>query len=298
MAPVEIRPFRRSDREQLTALVNAHVAAVVPGVAVSVNTLLSQLEREPEEAIVDPWVVERRTLVAIERDAVVAGAHLLRYDDSAPVSESYRGIGEIRWLVGRPETPAALDALIGASVELMDGWAVRLRYADGGVPAPFVYGIPENWPHIRGALLRAGFAHTGHVELILHAAITELPAFREPPVRGLELRRSVGRVGPARLAAVLEDEELGMIEVRGRTGGGRNPATVAWADVGNLNVRENYRRRGVGTWLVAAAGEWLRLGGFDRLVDYVWPEQEEAQAFLASVGFRHLTRTERGWQLP
>ena len=28
---LEVRPFRRGDREQLTALVNAHIAAVVPG---------------------------------------------------------------------------------------------------------------------------------------------------------------------------------------------------------------------------------------------------------------------------
>ena len=64
MPSIQIRPFQRADREQLTALVNAHVGAVVPGVSVSVNTLLSQLEREPDESIVDPWVVERRTLVA------------------------------------------------------------------------------------------------------------------------------------------------------------------------------------------------------------------------------------------
>ena len=43
---IEVRPFRREDREQLTALVNAHVGAVVPGGSVSVSRVLSQLERE------------------------------------------------------------------------------------------------------------------------------------------------------------------------------------------------------------------------------------------------------------
>src|SRR5512132_1002957 len=62
---IEVRPFKRPDREQLTALVNAHIEAVLPGVSVSVNAVLSQLEREPEEAIVDPWAVERTTLVAV-----------------------------------------------------------------------------------------------------------------------------------------------------------------------------------------------------------------------------------------
>jgi hypothetical protein len=79
MPSVEVRPFRRGDREQLTALVNAHVQAVVPGVSVSVNTVMSQLERDPGEFIVDPWVAERATLVAEQRGRVAAAAHLLRY---------------------------------------------------------------------------------------------------------------------------------------------------------------------------------------------------------------------------
>ena len=63
---IVIRPFRRSDREQLTELVNVHVGAVVPGWAVSINAVMAQLEREPGEPIVDPWVAERATLVALD----------------------------------------------------------------------------------------------------------------------------------------------------------------------------------------------------------------------------------------
>ncbi len=76
---IEIRPFERRDRDQLTELVNRHVAAVVPGVALSVNAVLSQLEREPGESIVDPWVAERRCLVAVDRSAVVAAALVHRF---------------------------------------------------------------------------------------------------------------------------------------------------------------------------------------------------------------------------
>ena len=64
MSDVQVRPFRRADRDQLTRLVNAHAEAVVPGMSVSVNTVLSSLERQPGEFIVDPWVSERVTLVA------------------------------------------------------------------------------------------------------------------------------------------------------------------------------------------------------------------------------------------
>jgi len=46
---IEMRPFRRSDREQLTQLVNTHAAAVVPGMSVSVSTVVSALERQPGE---------------------------------------------------------------------------------------------------------------------------------------------------------------------------------------------------------------------------------------------------------
>src|SRR5207244_8004225 len=89
MSSIEVRPFRRADREQLTALVNAHAAAVVPGVSAAVNTVMNQLEREPGEFIVDPWVVERVTLVAEQRRRIVAAAHLQRFGANGDVGESY-----------------------------------------------------------------------------------------------------------------------------------------------------------------------------------------------------------------
>jgi hypothetical protein len=103
MSSVQVRPFRRADREQLTALVNAHIQAVVPGVSVSVNTVMSQLERDPGEFIVDPWVAERATLVAEQRGRVVAAGHLLRYGAGEEVGESMRGAAEISWLLYWPE---------------------------------------------------------------------------------------------------------------------------------------------------------------------------------------------------
>ena len=39
----EVRAFRRTDGEQVTALVNAHVQAVIPGVSVPQNAVLAQL---------------------------------------------------------------------------------------------------------------------------------------------------------------------------------------------------------------------------------------------------------------
>ena len=91
MSDVRVRPFRRGDRDQLTHLVNAHAEAVVPGMSVSVNTVLGSLERQPGEFIEDPWVSQRVTLVAEQRSRVAAAAHLLRYFPDERAGESARG---------------------------------------------------------------------------------------------------------------------------------------------------------------------------------------------------------------
>ena len=90
MSDVRVRPFRRGDRDQLAQLVNAHAEAVVPGMSVSVNTVLGSLERQPGEFIEDPWVSECVTLVAEQRGRVAAAAHLLRYFPDERAGESAR----------------------------------------------------------------------------------------------------------------------------------------------------------------------------------------------------------------
>jgi hypothetical protein len=108
---IDVRPFSRADRDQLAELVNAHIGAVLPGVSVSVNAVMSQLEREPDEYVVDAWAVDRATLVAVVRDRIVAAAHMVRYGTDERVSESYRDAAEIRWLVFWPDEPEAADQL-------------------------------------------------------------------------------------------------------------------------------------------------------------------------------------------
>lgn len=90
------------------------------------NTVLSRLEDEPSEFIVDPWVSERRTLVAEQRGRIVAAAHLLRYGADERVGESYRDAGLIRWFLFWPEAPywpdvaEARDALMARCIEILD----------------------------------------------------------------------------------------------------------------------------------------------------------------------------------
>jgi GNAT superfamily N-acetyltransferase len=298
MSSIEVRSFRREDREQLTALVNAHTAAVVPGISVAVNTVLSQLEREPGEFIVDPWVDERMTLVAEQRGRIVAAAHLLRYAGDESVGESYRGAGELRWFLFWPEAPfwpdstLAAETLLAASLSQLERWGVTRQYADGALPAPGVYGVPEQWPHIRSSYERGGFVQEGQVEVVYLAEVDRLP---RPDARdGLAVRRTVGISG-TRLSAVAGDDVVGYIEVDMREGPGRFPAHSGWADVGNLHVAEAHRRQGIATWLVGQAAEWLRLAGVGRLLDYSNADDEPCRAFLESAGFKELTTTHRGW---
>jgi GNAT superfamily N-acetyltransferase len=264
MSSIEVRPFRRRDGEQLTGLVNAHAGAVVRGMSVSVNTVMSQLEAEPGEFIVGPWVTERATLVAEQRRRVVAAVHLLRYGAGDEVGKSYRDAGELRWFLFWPEAPywpdsaEAGEALMAACITQLHGWGVGRQYADGALPVPGVYGVPEQWPHIRTVYERAGFV-PARTEIVYVAAVDELPRPAEPPVKGLSLHRSLG-VNGTRLSAALGDDVVGYIEVDMREDAGRVPRHPGWADVGNLHVAEQYRRRGVATWLVGQAADWFAAG--------------------------------------
>jgi GNAT superfamily N-acetyltransferase len=312
MSDVQVRPFRRADRDQLTQLVNAHAEAVVPGMSVSVNTVLSSLERQPGEFIVDPWVSERVTLVAEQRSRVAAAAHLLRYYPDDRAGESARDSGEIRWLLYWPLAPAgnpfwpdvtgSAEALIAACADVFGRWGVTRQHADGELPVPGVYGVPEQWPHIAALYRRAGFTHTGHTEVVYLAQVKDLPSADAPPLDGLTVRRSVG-INGCRFSAVLGEEVIGYIETEVLDTGERMSRHGGWADVGNLHVASPYRRRGVGSWLLGQAADWLRLAGMSRLLNYAWLEgtdpgglnYDDYRAFLPAVGFRELTRTARGW---
>jgi ribosomal protein S18 acetylase RimI-like enzyme len=312
MSSFQVRPFRRSDRDQLTQLMNAHIQAVVPGVGLSVSAALASLERQPGEFIEDPWVSERVTLVAEQQDRVAAAAHLLRYYADERAGQAARGAGAIGWFLFWPEAPAgnphwpdaapAAEALMAASIGQLGKWGVSRQDAGGELPVRGVYGVPEQWPHVSAQYERSGFTHTGHTEIIYLARVEDLARPAEPPVTGLSVRRSVGTNG-CRLSAVLGQGVIGYIEVESFDGGERLSRHSGWADVGNLHVDERYRRRGVATWLLGQAAGWLQLAGASRLLDYAWLEgtdpggQDYAgyRAFLPAAGFLELSRTRRGW---
>ena len=315
MSSIQVRRFRRSDRDQLTRLVNAHAEAVVPGMSVSVSTVLASLERQPGKFIEDPWVAERVTVIAEQQNRVAAAAHLLRYFSDERAGVAARDAGDINWLLYWPEAPGgnpcwpdaapAAGALMAACLAQFEDWGVSRQHAGGELPVHGVYGVPGQWPHIRALYQEAGFCHTGHTEIVYLARIEDLPRPARPPLAGLSARRSVGTNG-CRVSAVLGQDVIGYIEAETFDEGERLTRSAGWADVGGLRVSEPYRRQGVGSWLLGQAADWLHLAHVDRLLDYAWLEgtdpggvsYEDYRAFLPAVGFRELTRTQRGWTRP
>ncbi|MEU7579955.1 N-acetyltransferase [Streptomyces sp. NPDC041068] len=300
MSTPTVRPFRRDDRDQLTELVNQHVAAVVPGVSVSVNTVLSCLDRQPDEFITDPWVRERTTLVAEQRGSVVAAAHLLRYRADVEVGEDYRDAGEISWFVCRtpasfwPDSDDAAQPLMSACLAQLSRWNVRVRHASGDLPAPVVHGLPRNWPHIRALYEHAGFRHIGDTEVILIARTSDLPTHKPQP--GLTIERTLGECG-TRFTAYEDGRSAGFIEVdTALSRAERHTRSAGLADIGNLHIAAAHDGRGLEQVLIAQAAEWLRLCGVDRLVAYESAGDQTAIDQLTSAGFQELTRTDRRWE--
>jgi GNAT superfamily N-acetyltransferase len=103
-------------------------------------------------------------------------------------------------------------------------------------------------------------------------------------------------VASTRFSAVLEGELVGFVDLlTDLTNGGTLSRLAGWGELDSLYVKEAFRRRGIATWLIGHAADWLRLGHVDRLIAYGMPEETDLLAFAAHVGWRELVRIERGW---
>ena len=173
----------------------------------------------------------------------------------------------------------------------LDAWRVRRAYADGSLPVPSVYGVPDAWPHIADLYARAGFT-PGPEETILACPVADLPP-RTPQRRG----PWPGSWAPPGCASPpgSRGSRLGYLEVD-TTDDGSRYGRPGHADIGNLEVEEAFRRRGVASSLLAEAGWWLRLAGRSSLVAYLSEESPESERkFYQATGFEVLTMTRRDW---
>lgn len=293
--PAVVRRFERRDRDQLTELINLHVAAVIPGVVLSVNTVLSQLEREPGESIVDPWVAERCCLVVEVEHRIVAAALLHRFRTDGDVGDSYRGVGDMRWIVSQADAIPAGQALLAGVMEQMRRWGVTAVGADCALPAPGCYGIPDTMPHLHALLAEAGFGEPTRRELVLAARCDDLLG---ADLAGATTLRTVGTLG-TRFTLSVDDDLRGYIEVCQPSADlARSWVATNWADVGNLIVGAGADAAAVIPALLSTAARWLLLGGITRLIDY-WAADVDPPEYLTSLqraGFQTLVCNDRGFQ--
>jgi GNAT superfamily N-acetyltransferase len=292
-----VAPYRDHHLDQLAELVNIHLSSAMPGWTLPAALLAARLERNPGEYVVDPWVRERRTLVALERERVVAAAHLHRYGDEETVGPDYRGAAELVWLVAWPGHSGPGSELLAAALQVAEEWTRRPVQGPaglGGLYVPGLGGVPDAWPHVAALLRAAGMrADPALTERLYGGRLDGVPAPGEPPVAGLVVRRCVADLA-TRFAAELDERPAGAFDVASGIGAHlRN-----WADAWSLHVEPALRGRGIGSWLVAHAVEWLRLAGCDRIVLSVTLEDEAAGAgrFYERLGWRPLATVERGWR--
>lgn len=294
----EVRPFARHDREQLLSLANHHIATVLPGGSIPAAALLSQMERDTSEYVTEPWVTKRHTIVGVERDRIVAAAHLKRYAADPWVSAYYSDAGAIDWILCWPDKLDTGRLLIGAALDHLRSWSARTWHADGSLPCPGVYGISESWPHVLELVTEAGFDdRDGQVEVTFAGDLDEV-APPGPAPCGLVVRRVLGTLGTT-FQALDGGDVVGVFEVDDDyTKGGSVMTLDGWADECNHWVKEDIRGRGVGTWLFRHGCAWLRLGGTRRLLAYAIEDENlpKIERYYARHGLVRINRTRRGWK--
>ncbi len=267
--------------------------------------------RDPEERTEDPWIVERRTLCALEGDSVAAAAHLQRFGGGPEVGDTLRNSARIRWALCWPGCHEAAVALLAAARQCMREWGSTSQCATMALPAPGFVGVPDVWPHVAGALRAAGFRPEPgeHLREALWGGwlraerVTSPERASDPrtavPAEGLSLSRAVGRWWRGTdLRAVAEGKEIGCCAVRtDLTNGGEVPALAGWAQIADFEVNEAWRNRGIGTWLLRRAVDWMHLAGCDRVLLAVSEDAEGQRAghLYQRFGWDVLAVTERAW---
>ena len=172
---------------------------------------------------------------------------------------------------------------------------MRRQFADGDLPTPATYGVPDSWPHVARVLTGAGFA-PGRREPTLVGGLDAVPGPGPAPVEGVSVGRAVGTFG-GRFTAVADGDVLGFAEAQDdHTRGGSLMRLDGWADLAELHVAEGWRRRGIGTWLVRHMAAWLRLGGTRRFLVALGEDELELAGWFGRFGWLPVGEVRRGWE--
>lgn len=292
----EIRAFQPQDLPQLTQLINMHISLLIPTWSLPSDLILSRLETNPDEPVIDPWVVERKTLCGFVGENLVAAAHLLRYGESELMNKSYHRRGDFAWFVFDPEFEAEAKTFLEACHEQMKAWEVKsLSTWDSGLYIPCAVGISDNWPHIGKLFYEAGYrpkperaeaVYTGD----LHALYT-LP--RKNSSFLIHRRRMDGLI---RQQISLGTDKIAYCEIT--TNIWRNkPALAEWVELAEIWVRDDYHRQGIGRFLLQEVAPYLFMLNAKSIVFSVAINDERAGAgaFYQSFGWKAASRSQDAW---
>jgi GNAT superfamily N-acetyltransferase len=286
---VKIEPLDKFYLPQVLDLVNAHLGAVVPGWALTACYFWERLKRNPAEWVTDPWVAERKSIVGVVNDRVCAAAHILRYGDQTP----RKGTAEVAWLLFWPRERTAGEAILKECLRQMKAWQVTDRQISGPLPVPVCVGLPHVWPHIGLMLGQFGYSSNADVdESVYGGTLDGIPSPGEPPVEGASIHRDLGKFS-TRFVARLEGRDVAYVEcVADLTQGGQLPALSGWGELSEVETSDAMRNRGLGSWVMRHAVEWLRLSRCSRIVLSVAIDDEEAGAgrFYRRFGWAPLVR--------
>ncbi|HNT76642.1 MAG TPA: GNAT family N-acetyltransferase [Anaerolineae bacterium] len=282
----------------LQTLINTHLEMALPGWALPAEFIAERLDRYPEQFVLDPWVVERRTFFVVDGLQVNAAAHLLRYGDDPEVGADYRNIGDIAWLLFTPGAEEAGMELLAAAREQMRQWGVRLTSAwDFGLPVPLCSGLPDAWPHIRRLFAEGGFTTEAGKEFIFGGDLDTIPHPGPAPVADVMVQCAISGT---EATFTLQHGAVTIGEcgcVADLTQNGRLPAFAGWGKLEYLNVVEAWRNRGLGRWLVQYAVAWMRDAGCKRIAFSVVPDDDARGAgrFYRRFGWDVRLTLEKGW---
>jgi GNAT superfamily N-acetyltransferase len=300
---MNIEPYRSAQLPAIQDLVNLHLGAVVPGWSLPGRYIEQHFSSNPNQPIIDPWVVERRTLCAVERSRVVAVAHVLRYGAGDDIAEHYKDAGDIAWFLFIPEHGEAASLLLSAALEQMNAWSANRVFAfDSHLPVPLFIGIPDVWSHISALFTETGFLpNPDRAEALYGGTLESIPFPADTaPAADLTCVRTLRSERGTAFVAYLNGREIGWCEcITDLSQGEGRPALRRWAELTEMYVQEEWRGRGIGTWLVQHAAVWMRLAGCDRVALSVAADDEAAGAgrFYRRFGWDVFTRLQDGWAL-
>ena len=186
---VRTAPLDRSHLHQTLALVNSHLGTLIPGWSLTPDYFWERLKSNPEEYVVDPWVVERKSIVGIVRDRVCAAVHLLRYGDDT----RWSGVGEIAWILFLPKEREAGAAVLSECRRQIKAWQVTKEQISVSLPVPVCVGIPDVWPHIGGLMEQCGYSANDDIdESVYGGSLEGISGPDGPPIEGATIQREVG----------------------------------------------------------------------------------------------------------